>query len=169
MNVEQVAAHIEIRQVLYRYCRAVDRGDRDMLKSVYHPGATDDHGSWRGTGEAFADYIVESMDRQSIPSQHHITNVLIEIEGERAAVESYFLAMHPYQKEGDGGEALALVGGRYLDRFERREGVWRIVHRRVVLDWSRSEIPGESWEVQRLFDSGRRRSGDPSSELFVHG
>ena len=165
MTADEIAAHIEIRQVLYRYCRGVDRGDRAMLKSVYHPDAEDDHGSWRGLGRDFADYIVDALDGADSASQHHITNVLIELDGDRAAVESYFLAFHPYRVDGQP-ERLAFVGGRYLDRFERRDGVWRIAKRRVVLDWTRSEVAGSAWAAEARFALGGRREQDPSADLF---
>jgi hypothetical protein len=166
VTLEEIAAHIEIRQVLYRYCRGVDRGDEALIRSVYHPGASDDHGAWKGEGEAFAAYIVGSMDRLDSPSQHHITNVCIDLAGERAAVESYFMALHPYPANDGGEERLAFVGGRYLDRFECRGGTWRIAERRVVLDWTRSELSGEAWPAQQAFPRGGRRGDDPSAGLF---
>jgi hypothetical protein len=147
LNLTDIAAHLEIKQVLYRYCRGVDRGDQALISSVYHDGATDVHGAWEGDGAGFAAYIVESLDQQSLPSQHHITNVLIELHGDRAAVESYFLAYHPYPDTASADERIAVVGGRYLDRFERRRNIWAIAHRQVVLDWSRAELPGETWSA----------------------
>ena len=166
MKLEDVAAHIEIRQVLYRYCRGVDRGDRQMLKDVYHPDATDDHGTWKGNGRAFADYIVEALDGQDAASQHHITNVLIELHGDEAAVESYFIAFHPHGQPGEA-PGMAFVGGRYLDRFERRDGCWRIARRQVVLDWTREALPGEAWAAQDHFARGARRESDPSAGLLA--
>jgi hypothetical protein len=166
MTLDDIAAHIEIRQVLYRYCRGVDRGDQALLRSVYHADATDDHGTWKGRGQDFAAYIVESMDRQSPGSQHHITNVLIELDGDAAAVESYFLALHPYRTAEGAPEKTAFVGGRYLDRFERREGAWRIGARQVVLDWTRAELAGDAWPVEAAFAQPGRREADPSANLF---
>lgn len=166
MTLDEIAAHIEIRQVLYRYRREVDRGDQSLIRSVYHAGASDDHGRWKGTGEAFAEYIVGAMDPLGTPSQHHITNVLIELEGSRAAVESYFIARHPHVASDHAPEQLAFVDGRYLDRFECRDGAWRIVPRQVVLDWTRSELAGEPWPVQQHFASGGRRYDGPSASLF---
>ena len=60
MNLEELSAYIEIKQVLYMYCRGVDRGDAELIRSVYHPDAIDEHGPfWQGAGMDFADMIVE--------------------------------------------------------------------------------------------------------------
>ena len=118
MDLNSLVAELEIRRVLARYCRAVDRGDVALLKSVYHPDATDDHGTFQGSGWDFAEALVPEMDKSSLNSQHHVTNVLIELDGDRARVESYVLALHPVRDRETGAETHALAGGRYLDRFE---------------------------------------------------
>jgi len=165
--VERLTAELEIRRVLARYCRAVDRGDVELLKSVYHPDATDDHGTFQGSGFAFAEALVPAMDGSSIPSQHHVTNVLIELDGDRAAVESYVLAFHPVRDRASGAETHALAGGRYLDRFEKRDGEWKIADRRVVIDWTRASLPGEAWSLEDAFArKGGRREKDPSFGLL---
>jgi hypothetical protein len=82
-----------------------------------------------------------------VATQHHIGNVLITVEGENAYSESYWIAYHriPAQAGGAGivagrGEATDFfVGGRYLDRFERRAGSWKIARRVGVHDWQRYE------------------------------
>lgn len=161
MDLEDIAADLEIRQVLARYCRAVDRGDVALLKSVYHPDATDDHGTFVGSGHDFATALVPSMDGGTLSSQHHVTNVLIERDGNCANVESYVLAFHPVRDED--GEVHAVAGCRYLDRFEKREGAWRIADRRVVMDLSRRALAGERWRLEDAFSArGGRREADPS-------
>ena len=159
-------ARTEITQVLYRYCRGVDRGDREMIRSVYHSDATDDHGSWSGLGVDFADYLVDSMASATLVGQHQIHNVLIEVDGELAACESYFLAFHP-TTTAVGDTVLSIAAGRYLDRFERRDGPWLIADRRVVLDWTRAQLTGEPWEAQPFFAAGGRGAADPSATLFA--
>ena len=162
MTADELAAHIEIPQLLYRYCRGVDRGSAELIKSVYHPGAQDEHGGFSGAGTDFAEMIVERMDVLTLPSQHHITNILIQLDGDKAAVESYYLALHA------GLEGVIPVGGRYLDRFERRNGEWRIAHRRVVIDWSHEPMITPAWSRQAEFPAGRRRAEDPSFADFAH-
>lgn len=168
--LEDLVADQQIRQVLARYCRGVDRGDVALLKSVYHEDAVDDHGSFKGSGFAFAEHIVELMADLTIPSQHHVTNVLIERDGDTAHVESYVLAYHPIPdpKAGAGRQVHALFGGRYLDRFEKRGGAWKISSRQVVMDWTRERLLGEVWELERAFQGARGARGDddPSSEMF---
>lgn len=164
LSVQEISAHIEIRQALYRYCRGVDRGIGPLIKSVYHPETIDGHGPWRGQGENFVASIVELMDGQDGPAQHHITNVLIDLDGDSARVESYYLAQ--FRDKDDEKELMVFAGGRFLDLFERKSGEWRITSRDVVMDWSRAEPLGERWAQQQLFNSGLRRGADASAEFF---
>lgn len=165
---QELAAHIEIQQVLYRYCRGIDRGDRDLIASLYHEEALDNHGGFHGSGAEFAAWIVDLMDQNSIVGQHHITNVLIQLDGECAHVESYFFAYHPDVTQDGKAEGLALVGGRYLDRFERRQGCWKIGDRRVVLDFTRPAEPCEAWSGASSFTRGARREADLSHGFIRH-
>lgn len=137
-----------------------------MLMSVYHDGAVDNHGPFKGTAAAFASMLVDSMDASPVVGQHHITNVLIQVDGDRADVESYYLAWHPVPTEVEGEWGRAMVGGRYLDRFEERDGEWRIVHRDVLMDWSSQPQPANDWTGAASFPPGGRRDADPSASFF---
>lgn len=167
VDLETLAAELEIRRVLARYCRGVDRGDLALLKSVYHPDARDDHGMFVGSGWDFAEALVPAMDGSSLNSQHHLTNVLIELDGDAAAVESYVIAFHPARDPQSGEEVHHVAGARYLDRFEKRDGAWKIAERRVVIDWTRAGTPAPAWPAwQGVGLHGARREQDPSHQLF---
>lgn len=161
MTLEEMAAHLEIQQVLYRYCRGVDRGDPELIASVYHADAIDNHGAWKGKGRDFGAYLVPAMDAVPLVGQHHITNALINVKGETADVESYFVAFHP-ENTADAPR-LVLVGGRYIDRFERRDGKWLIADRVVVLDVTRTLNGMNDWIGAGYFPAGGRRDRDPSA------
>ena len=171
MNVDELVARAEIHQVLMRYCRAVDRGDIELLRTVYHESGTDLHGSWVGTGYDFAPYIVEKHDAVDLAdgvrliAQHHITNILMEFSGTSADVESYYIAFQPYQKPGKQ-TTFGIVGGRYLDRFDHRNERWAISERRVIVDWSRASLDGADWPDAANFLQGARREADPSAAFF---
>lgn len=132
MSVEALVARAAIHDTLMRYCRGVDRWDAELVRSAYHPDSYDDHGYWKGNGWAFADFIVDNIRTRTTRTTHAVANVLIELEGETAFVESYVFAW--LWRE----EVLDVFAGRYIDRFERRgpEGAWLIARRQVVHDWS---------------------------------
>lgn len=155
----------------HRYCRALDRMDETLLRSVFHPDATHSHGGYEGTSARFCTYalaVLAELDR----TQHHLGNVLIDLLGDAAHVESYFLAYHRlpkgractgvFERHDTARDEDVWIGGRYIDRFQRRDGLWRIAHRIGLHDW-------ESWCAadERHFGLmgpdmvGRRWPGDP--------
>jgi hypothetical protein len=133
-QVQVLVAKEEIREVLHRYARGVDRKDVELLKACYHPDSIDAHWSFIGNGEEFAEEIVQPHQMGQIPIyKHYITNVLIELDGDRAFCESSYLFTQTVHLESDRTAWLA-AEGRYLDIFERRDGVWRIYHRLLVAE-----------------------------------
>lgn len=123
-----------IRQAMYSYARGADRLDRDLVAAAYHQDAFDDHGTFTGDRDTAVDVIVGNPSGAPV-GMHHLGNMLIELAGDTANVETYFLACKALEVEGVAHTAVR--AGRYLDRFERRDGVWRVAHRVVVDDWSR--------------------------------
>ncbi len=122
-----------IRECLYRYCRGVDRRDEAALRSAYWPDATDRHGPYHGSAEGFIDWALEKLKGSTARGVHRISNILIDLRGEQAFVESYFDALQE-ERDGEGRLLEVILSGRYLDRFERRDGEWRILARTVVYD-----------------------------------
>ena len=149
-----------IREALMRYCRGVDRLDADIISSVYHPDAYDDHAgrifSGETVGQGLVDWMIELMD----VTAHNITTSNIEIYGDQAGSESYTTSMHLQTVDGEQKTLLAMA--RYVDRFERRDGEWKILSRVVVPEFT-------GWvEMQRLDfpTSARRDRTDPSYDVF---
>ena len=120
-----------IRDCLHRYCRGIDRADEDALRSAYWPDATDEHGAYRGSATGFIDQALPKL-RAGGRCVHAICNMGIDLRGDGAVVESYFIAL---QVSAAAATRETFLAGRYLDQFERREGEWRIAARTVVYDW----------------------------------
>jgi ketosteroid isomerase-like protein len=150
----------DIYEALLRYCRGVDRGDDAMIASAYHDDGIDDHGFWKGLGSDFAPFINDVLTKYR-STMHMINNVLIELDGDTAYVESYVESVH------EVGDRYDTVHGRYLDRFERRNGQWKIAHRVVVRDLHRSDpvSPLYSAEEFGLRQPGMRGRSDPLYRL----
>jgi hypothetical protein len=152
-----------IHEVLMRYCRGVDRLDEALIRSCYHQGAWDEHGPFQGDAWEFASYCVRELGAAFTITQHHIANELVELDGDRASCESYFTAYH--RNEKDGQVKLLVVGGRYLDRFERRSGEWKIARRVTVLDWARVDPLEREWRGAAAYARGGRGALDPLAHI----
>jgi hypothetical protein len=126
---------LEIQEVLLRYCRACDRVDEDLLRSVFHPDAASEYvGLFSGTIQEGVATMMK-MRRRFRVTTHTLSNVSIEVAGTSARSESYVQALHRFIHEDAEYEWVA--GGRYLDRHEKRDGVWKIAHRQTLIDWGR--------------------------------
>lgn len=126
----------EIEDVIARYTRGVDRLDRDAIMSVYHEDACDDHSCFVGNREQFFDWV-EGMHRQHHHATMHLAgSITAEIDGVTAHVETYYL----FAAINKVGAPFTFVGGRYLDRMEKRDGRWGIVQRKCLTDWAAPSI-----------------------------
>lgn len=138
MNLEELADHHEIRQTLYRYCRGIDRRDYELVRSCYHPDATDDHGPYSGDLDGFIEYIKAELPRFE-QTMHSISNILIEIEGAMARTEAYTVAYHRLRPSSTKPQRDFVAGLRYVDTFENRAGNWAIADRVCVFSWGRMD------------------------------
>jgi hypothetical protein len=155
----ELVAREEIRDVLLRYARGIDRLDLDLVRSCYHDDAHDDHGAFRGDLEGFLAWVGDVLTYFD-STMHFIGNQLIEVDGVVAHAESYCVAYHR-RGAHDGEEPYDLVTAlRYVDRLERRGDRWRIADRVCVFDWSRRDPVVGEWAMDGAV-RGRRGPDDP--------
>lgn len=148
---ERITDRLMIQDVLFKWCRAIDRLDFDSMRSLFHPDATDDHGAYSGDIEGMTAWIRERHRTISF-AVHQLGNMLIEFASADAAlVETAIFSIQRYTPEGreslaqmagaaswkEGAGAETMGSARYIDRFERRQGEWKIAKRTVVLGWRR--------------------------------
>jgi len=148
----------EIRDVMARYCRGVDRGDWEAVRATYHTDAYDDHGDYKGDIDGFIEFA-QSRTGGATQVMHFLGECLIEFATKDVAVaETYFFTAHTlgaeaqrqYRTGGRDGPVQLSHYGRYADRMERRDGVWRIAHRICIFETTRlalGEVPslGATW------------------------
>lgn len=133
----ELAAKQAITEVIHRYCRAMDRMDAELALSCWHPGGTDDHSPlFAGTAVDFIEWVW-SVHAQMELTRHVVSNVLIELDGDSAGVESYWTVTLRLWKHGVLYDVIG--GGRYVDNFECIDGRWAIRHRQSLHDWDRVE------------------------------
>jgi hypothetical protein len=142
-DIRYLKDRTQIIDALNRYTRGLDRLDRALLLSAYHPHATDDRGAayhptgyqergiFSGGREARVDWLIEEVGKLHHCS-HHLSNFTIEIDGDQAHCEAYVLTTA--MPTADAG-VVTLGGARYNDRLERIDGRWAIAHREVIMDF----------------------------------
>lgn len=143
-QVEHLKDRKDIFDVAKRYTRGADRHDKELVRSAFWPEATVSFGTPMSLDE-YVDWEENTLAGYAA-HQHHVTGQTVEIDGDTAHVESYvvyFLVPRDRSADRQGpatlGKALTsektrLGSGRYIERWERRSGEWRILVREYVED-----------------------------------
>lgn len=150
-RLEELLVKQDLADLCAAYSRAVDRLDEAAFVELFHPDAEIDSGVLRGDPRTFARDFCGWVRNNARLVFHGMCQHWFIVEGERARGESYVVAIARLI-EPDSAERDVLTVGRYLDRFERREGRWRFSERRFIVDHSivrssneqaASEVSGE--------------------------
>lgn len=169
-KLEALLARQEIHDVLVRYCAGIDRGDLKLILSAFHEDARDNHtGVEESAVERFTRTVVEAAS-MSMWTSHNLSNILIEVDGSSASAQSCFTAWHRFDIQKVTYDWI--IAGRYLDRFECRNGEWRISHRTVLYDCERfDEVNTKPSGHPTLLDHairGSRSRSDYFYQLFPY-
>jgi hypothetical protein len=157
----------EIRELVLLYCRAIDRQDIVLCRSLYTADGWDTHGdNFDGTADQLAQFLETGLKPLRY-SGHHICNHLISVENDTGEGEVYAIAYH-ILPDGKGGLYEDVMRVRYLDDYRKESGRWRFARRFVTFD-SQTIIP-----LQRPESTAPDQRQDPSyaklkSPLFARG
>jgi len=155
LTVDDLLAREEIGDVIKRLARGTDRLDEALMASCYHPDGFDDHNSFRGSGAEFARWVVTVLPHFTA-TMHFLGMPLIRRDGDTAQVDTYCVAHHLTDATD------MILGLRYVDRFERRDGTWLIGRRVCAFDWTYTVAidPTTRWPFGDDFVVGARDAGD---------
>lgn len=164
---DAIASRQQIADLTTACCRGIDRADEVLLKSLFHEDSVVVSGVFNGNGPDYAEHICRILRSVFDQTFHSIANQSIEVTGDSAIAETYVIAVST-MTDLEQGKSEMLTGGRYLDRFERRDGVWKIAERTFVSDWSRvdrsSAMPGGPYAAPDL--RGTMEPDDPISGFW---
>lgn len=146
----------QIRQCLHRYARGVDRFDRELILSAFHSDAVDEHGKFVGTPEEFVDWALHLHGTAQLSHQHCLLNHWCDLDGDTAHAETYFMFTAMNHK----GNPLTIGGGRYIDRLEKRDDMWRIAARVTLRDWSNLENIPDIGDLSAMTSTAASLSDD---------
>jgi hypothetical protein len=151
----------DILDCLTRFSRGMDRFDRELVLSAFHPNAVIAVGDFVGGPADLYDWASAMHAQGQVATHHNLLNNTCEVDGETAHSETYYLFVGRNRDDTNW-----MAGGRYIDRLERDAGVWRIAVRTNVIEWSGmvSTLPIPFAEVPDINGNGApsRSEEDPS-------
>ncbi len=158
-RIDRLLDRQDIVDCLTRFSRGMDRFDRELFLSAFHPDAVIAAGDFVGGPADLYDWAAAMHDQGQVSTYHNLLNHSCEIEGDTAHTETYYLFAARNRDE-------RVAGGRYFDRLERRAGAWRIAVRTNVIEWSGlvPTMPLPFADVPDIHGNGApsRSKGDPS-------
>jgi ketosteroid isomerase-like protein len=165
--VQELLDKQSITEVLARFMRACDRGDPAALRACFHPDAIEDHGgTYLGPASDWVDSIEAVLVHPKTRMTHCMTNVLVEVHGDVAACEAYVNTTSRVRVDGELCDSITC--SRLVDRFERRDGEWRIAHRRLRFEWAATRPADDSWKGLRVQADDLKRGGKyPDDDIYV--
>ena len=162
----ELAAREALRQLVTAYSRAVDRRDFNLLRSLYHDDAVEDHGDMFAGGPGTYVAFVEKALSNYAATAHYVVNASFEIAGDRAEGEVYKINYH--RTHGPNAHEV-ITGSRSLDRYRRDDGRWRFARRSITLDWStKRAVEAEAYgDFAAASPPGRPGGDDPSYTMLT--
>lgn len=133
-----VVDRLAITEVLHRYAYAIDDRDYAAVRAVFTPDAHLDYTASGGPAAA-RDEVVDWIEQGLAlvgPTQHVVTNPLVDLHGDRATSRCYLV--NPLLSPDQPPATVVLVGGEYRDRWARTREGWRIVERTHLVTWTRT-------------------------------
>ncbi|RZI77311.1 MAG: nuclear transport factor 2 family protein [Variovorax sp.] len=117
------------------YCRGVDRRDAALLHSIFFEDAIEEHGDmYSGRATEFAEWVFRDFLPKYELTAHYVLNEWYRVDGDKAEGETHRLSYHR-TRAADGSATEAIAACRTFNRYECREGLWKISYRSVVRDW----------------------------------
>ena len=170
-HLHRLLAKEAITEALLSYARSVDRLDFDGVRAVFHEDSVVDYGTmFRGSGPGFVDFLAE-VQPPMVTHTHHLSNIAISVHTaepgstiDRAGSEAYVMVRSRILAE-DGRPLELIAHARYVDRWERRDGTWRVSDRRYL------HSVDELWPTRTVLYpvAGARDRTDPAYDVHTRG
>ncbi len=160
-RIDEMLAKHEIREALTAFSRGMDRFDKASYDAAFHEDAQTAAGPFVGTASDCWDWAVPMHEAYQILTHHSLLNSTIDLDGDAAHCETYYIFV-----ARNKDESITMAGGRYIDRFEKRDGAWKIALRTNVIEWNCAPdaAPIPFADVPGIADNGVSSRGldDPS-------
>ncbi len=166
-RLQEMLDHYEIRKTLAEYCHACDRVDEAMMTACYTgDDSFDDHGHVKAPGPEYVRVMSGLIAGRTEAMSHILGQSLIKVDGDSAGAETFFIGFFRLPGIDGTPPRMNQLIGRFIDRLERIEGMWKIKHRTCVRDTSIT-VPVERDDYAAYgFVEGSRDDADPGAALL---
>jgi hypothetical protein len=130
-RIDQLLDRQDIVDCLGRFSRGMDRFDREVFLSAFHPDAVIAAGAYVGGPVELYDWARDLHEQGQTATHHNLLNMTVDIDGDTAHTETYYLFVGRNRDDSNW-----MAGGRYIDKLERRDGGWKIALRTNTIEWS---------------------------------
>lgn len=143
---QQLVAERAIQRVILEYARGVDERDFARIRACFHEDARITYGERpaQSLDEAIAwlEQVVPAMHSLS----HYFGHPIVDLGpgGAWARCQTWCINMVEYPRDDAGEGPQEVLGLLYDDRFEYRQGAWRIAERRNRDEWRLRARSGEA-------------------------
>lgn len=142
MSAEEAADRLAIRELFDAYAHCADRRDAKGQMALFTPDTRFlvymDSRSEQPTQELHGrEALAPVFDNLNTyqATMHFNGQSTVVLDGDRATGESYCIAHHLY--EADGQRTLMKAYIRYLDQFAKQpDGSWLFAERKLMVDWT---------------------------------
>ena len=169
-KLQQVWDRQEIEQLMYRHARSLDRMDAELMKLTYWPEAVEElqdtitgQFQWNDNAWKFVPAAMEGF-KNLTGTQHRISNVLIELDGDKATAETYVMAFNLFNDE-NGVPQENIVGGRHHFKLKKRNDEWKIMHRSSIFDWNQNHEGTAVWS-DKFDEKYKPQRGDRKDDSY---
>jgi hypothetical protein len=142
--LQRLVDESEIRRIRRLWAFARDQGDWDTVATLFHPGAPVSISWYNGNAEGFVENSRRMFghNKPEVRSKHWFGNDRLTLNGNRALLETDVEVRA--RDMIDGVLFDFTYEGRFLDRFEKRNGAWKIAQWTCLYDADRvaPAIPG---------------------------
>jgi len=127
LQLQELYDHHAIKKLMVRYIDRIDANDPAGAAACFaEDGIGVYWGHYQGRA-AITERLTGILDTFNTTS-HHLTNVIIDIDGDSATGLAYVYAFHRYADTLDPMH----YWGRWVDEIKRVNGEWLFAHREVV-------------------------------------
>ena len=165
-----------ITDIIAAYAHAIDRRRWHMMEHLFHEDAQFQFGTVLGGWRGFVEQARAIID-PCLATQHQLGQVQFGFDSDTVChTETYMTAMHTVPAGYPVAEVFpdkrktysAVVAGRYVDRFEKRDGGWRIAQRTGLYDWREfREVEGVDLSDTPEGAAGHHDERDPSTPVVA--